>query len=91
MSDMTFQAHMLACDWPECDQTADPDSREEDWLHTDDGRDYCPEHWHIDDQLDEPVPGPDPTPSMTAQRREEFIRVLSKYQGRRTYEQGTTA
>lgn len=91
MSDMTFQAHTLVCDWPDCDQTADPDSFNEDWLHTGDGRDYCPEHWHIDDQLDERIPGPDPTPPMTAQQREEFIRVLSKYQGRRTYEQGTTA
>lgn len=91
MSDMNFQAHMLACDWPECDQTANPDSRNEDWLHTEDSHDYCPEHWHIDDSLDEPAPGPDPTPPMTAQRREEFIRALSKYQGRRTYEQGTTA
>lgn len=79
MSDMTFTAHMLACDWPECDQTADPDSREEDWLHTEDGRDYCPEHWHIDDDMDEPVPGPDPTPPMTAKERERFMRVWRKY------------
>ena len=77
MSDMTFQAHTLVCDWPECDQTAhdgeysawesydsavmmfaDPDN-DGDWLHKD-GRDYCPKHWHIDDDLDERVPGPDP-------------------------------
>ena len=80
MSDMTFQAHTLVCDWPDCDQNADPDRRDEDWLHTEDGRDYCPEHWHIDDQLDERIPGPDPTPPMTVQERERFIRVLRKYQ-----------
>lgn len=79
MSDMAFTAHMLACDWHGCDQTADPDSREEDWLHTEDGRDYCPEHWHIDNDLDEPVPGPDSTPPMTAQERERFMRVWRKY------------
>lgn len=64
MSDMTFQAHMLACDWPECDQTADPDSREEDWLHTEDGRDYCPKHWHLDEECRQ-VPGPDTEDSKT--------------------------
>ena len=63
MSDMTFTAHMLACDWPECDQTTDPGSRDEDWLHTEDGHDYCPQHWHFDDDLDERVPGPDPEDS----------------------------
>ena len=63
MSDMTFTAHMLVCDWPECDQTTDPDSRDDDWLHTEDAHDYCPEHWHIDDDLDERVPGPDPEDS----------------------------
>ncbi len=81
MSDMTFPAHTLACDWPGCDQTAhdgeysawesydsavmmfaDPDNDGE-WLHTEDGRDYCPKHWHIDDDLDERVPGPDPEDS----------------------------
>ena len=49
------------------------------WLHTEDGRDYCPEHWHIDNDLDEPVPGPDSTPPMTAQERERFMRVWRKY------------
>ena len=80
MSDMTFPAHTLACDWPGCDQTAhdgeysawesydsavmmfaDPDNDGE-WLHKD-GHDYCPKHWHIDDDLDERVPGPDPEDS----------------------------
>ena len=80
MSDMTFPAHTLACDWPGCEQTAhdgeysawesydsavmmfaDPDNGGE-WLHQD-GCDYCPEHWHLDDDLDEPVPGPDPEDS----------------------------
>lgn len=82
MSDMTFTAHMLVCDWPECDQTADPDSCNEDWLHTEDGHDYCPEHWHVDDNLDEPVPGPDRTPPMTAQEQERFMRVWRKYHDR---------
>lgn len=78
MSDMTFTAHMLACDWHGCDQTADPDSRDDDWLHTEDAHDYCPKHWHID-ELDEPVPGPDPTPPMTVKQRERFIRDWRKY------------
>ena len=59
MSDMAFQARMLVCDWLECHQTTDPNSRDEDWLHTEDGRDYCPKHWHIDDDLDGRVPGPE--------------------------------
>lgn len=80
MSDMTFPAHTLACDWPECDHTAhdgeysawesydsavmmfaDPDN-DSDWLHQD-GHDYCPKHWHTDDDLDERVPGPAPEDS----------------------------
>ena len=86
MSDMTFPAHTLACDWPGCDQTAhdgeysawesydsavtmfaDPDNDGE-WLHQD-GRDYCPKHWHIDDDLDERVPGPDPEDSKNLEER----------------------
>ena len=35
----------------------DPDNDGE-WLHKD-VHDYCPKHWHIDDDLDERVPGPD--------------------------------
>lgn len=77
MSDMTFPAHTLACDWPGCEQTAsddmysawesydsavimfaDPDNDDE-WLHTDDGKDYCPKHWHWDDEHGR-VPGPEP-------------------------------
>lgn len=85
MSDCLLTYHRLACDWPDCDQTADPDSCDEDWLHTEDGRDYCPEHWHIDDQLDKRTPGPDPTPPMTAQERERFIRVFRKYQRRENF------
>lgn len=80
MSDMTFPAHTLSCDWPGCDQTAHdgeysawesydsavimfatPDNDGE-WLHKD-GHDYCPKHWHFDDDLDERVPGPDPEDS----------------------------
>lgn len=80
MSDMTFTAHTLACDWPGCDQTAhdneysawesydsavmmfaDPDNGGE-WLHKD-GHDYCPKHWHLDDDLGERAPGPDPEDS----------------------------
>ena len=77
MSDMAFPAHTLACDWPDCEETAhqdgysswesydsavtvfaDPDNGGE-WLHTDDGKDYCPKHWHLDDEWNRAV-GPDP-------------------------------
>ncbi|MCX8672988.1 hypothetical protein J3T91_05605 [Bifidobacterium sp. B4001] len=76
MSDMAFPAHTLACDWPECEETAhqdgysswesydsavtvfaDPDNGGE-WLHTD-GKDYCPKHWHWDDEHGR-APGPEP-------------------------------
>ena len=36
---------------------ADPDNDGE-WLHTD-GKDYCPKHWHLDDEYNRSV-GPDP-------------------------------
>lgn len=39
---------------------ADPDNDGE-WLHKD-GRDYCPKHWHIDEECQQ-VPGPDPEDS----------------------------
>lgn len=77
MSDMTFPAHTLACDWPGCEQTASDDmysawesydsavimfagpGNDGEWLHTDDGKDYCPKHWHWDDEHGR-VPGPEP-------------------------------
>lgn len=31
----------------------------EDWLHTDDGKDYCTKHWHWNDEHGR-VPGPEP-------------------------------
>lgn len=77
MSDRIIPMHTLACDWPECEETAqndiysgwesydsavtvfaDPDHGGE-WLHTDDGKDYCPKHWHLDDEYERSV-GPDP-------------------------------
>ena len=78
MSDMTFTARTRACDWPGCAQTTD-DSCDGDWLHTEDGHDYCLEHWHFDDYLDHMVPGPDPTPPMSAQEQERLIHKLMKY------------
>lgn len=77
MSDMTFPAHTLACDWPGCGQTASDDMYSAlesydsavrmfadpgnggEWLHADDGLDYCPKHWHLDDGWDR-GPGPEP-------------------------------
>lgn len=39
---------------------ADPDNGGE-WLHQD-GHDYCPKHWHLDEECRR-IPGPDPEDS----------------------------
>ncbi|WP_445343505.1 hypothetical protein [Bifidobacterium sp. ESL0819] len=74
MSDMAFPAHTLACDWPGCDRIASygrygscesyavavavfVGTDDDVWLHKD-GRDYCPKHWHLDEEWQQ-VPGPD--------------------------------
>lgn len=77
MSHMAFPVHTLACDWPDCEETAHDDgcgARESydsavlmfadpgnggDWLHTGGGKDYCPKHWHLDEDWNQ-VPGPEP-------------------------------
>ena len=37
---------------------ADP-ANDGEWLHTDDGKDFCSKHWHLDDEWNRVV-GPDP-------------------------------
>lgn len=37
---------------------ADP-GNDGEWLHTEDGKDYCPKHWHLDDEWNRSV-GPNP-------------------------------
>lgn len=75
MSDEIVEMHGVTCDWPGCgrvaqDEDADvgvwPDYEDAldyvqewlDWAHID-GRDYCPEHHHYDEETGEDVPGPE--------------------------------
>ena len=52
MSEMVVQARMLVCDLPGCQKLGG----NLEWLHTEDGQDYCPEHWHWEEN--DPTPGP---------------------------------
>lgn len=75
MSDKIIPMHTLACDWPGCRETAKDDiyycwesydsavfmfadQDDSDWLHNG-GKDYCPKHWHLDEELNRVV-GPEP-------------------------------
>lgn len=52
MSEVIIQARMPVCDWPGCQRLGGS----LEWLHTEDGQDYCPEHWHL--KGNDPTPGP---------------------------------
>lgn len=55
MSEVVIQARMLVCDWPGCQRTVPGGSFE--WLHTEEGQDYCPKHWRWEGN--DPAPGPE--------------------------------
>ena len=53
------------------------------WLHTENGSDYCPKHWHLDEEWQQ-VPGPDTEPPVPVEEQERFQRIFKKYHDRRT-------